>query len=228
MADFSVFVDSDDTSSERRISPGWSIATLKQKLWPITGIPPASQTLSIPYASEEDLVATFRIEPLSVLRVGDRRPRGQRPNYTDDSNVDKFELSREEYESRTDSVLAYKRRNRLGRFDPEAGSREEAAVKEAGSLGLVVGARCRVEGSADRRGTVRYVGPVSKIPAGGGVWVGVEYDEPVGKNDGSVQDVRYFETKANHGGFLRPGKVRVGDYPVRDLDDELMDSEDEI
>lgn len=227
MSDFSVFVDSDDTSSERRISPHWSIAVLKEKLWPITGIPPDSQILSIPYVSEDDLVGSFNIEPLSVLRIQDRRPKGQRPNYTDDSNVDKFELSTEEYESRTDSVLAFKKRNHLGRFDPNAATKEEEIHKEVLDSGLVVGARCRVEGESDRRGTIRFIGQVPQIPSGG-IWVGVEYDEPVGKNDGSLHGSRYFEARNNFGGFLKPAKVLVGDFPPREIEDELLQSEDEI
>lgn len=227
MADFSVFIESEDTKSERRISPGWSIGTLKVKMWPITGIPPDSQLLSLPYQSEDDLIGSFNIEPFSVLSIRDRRPKGQRPNYTDDSNVDKFELTKEEYESRTDSVLAYKKRNKLGRFDPEAGSKEEIALKEMHDLGLVQGARCRVEGDSDRRGTIRYVGQVSQIPSGG-LWVGIEYDEPVGKNDGSIQGVKYFTAQDKFGGFLRANKVQAGDFPSKNLDDELMDSEDEI
>ena len=37
----------------------------------------------------------------------------------------------------------------------------------------------------------RYVGPVSTLPVGW--WLGIQYDEPLGKNDGSAGGKRYFE-----------------------------------
>jgi len=36
-----------------------------------------------------------------------------------------------------------------------------------------------------------FIGRVPELPLG--FWVGIKYDEPVGKNDGSVKGVRYFE-----------------------------------
>lgn len=47
MADVPLRVVSDNTSSERRITPSWSISTLKAKLETVTGIPPSSQKLSL-------------------------------------------------------------------------------------------------------------------------------------------------------------------------------------
>jgi tubulin-folding cofactor B len=57
-----------------------------------------------------------------------------------------------------------------------------------------------------------------------GVWIGVEYDEPLGKHNGTVQDVEYFKCRPKHGAFVRPTKIEVGDFPEEDLfdtDDEL-------
>ncbi len=47
----------------------------------------------------------------------------------------------------------------------------------------------------------------------------VQYDEPVGKNDGSVKGKRYFECSPNYGGLVRPSLVKTGDYPP--FDDDL-------
>lgn len=43
--DIPLLIKSASASSERRITPSWTITQLKQKLEPITGIPPSSQKL---------------------------------------------------------------------------------------------------------------------------------------------------------------------------------------
>ena len=53
---------------------------------------------------------------------------------------------------------------------------------------------------------MRYIGPAD---FGEGVWVGVELRTPKGKNDGSVQDRRYFTCKPDHGLLVRPSKITV-------------------
>ena len=40
-----------------------------------------------------------------------------------------------------------------------------------------------------------------------GIWAGVELQKPTGKNDGSVNGVRYFTAPLNHGAFVRPSSV---------------------
>lgn len=53
-----------------------------------------------------------------------------RPNFTDLSSVDKYELPTETYESLPNSVLAWKKNQKLGRFDPNALSPEETLRKQ--------------------------------------------------------------------------------------------------
>lgn len=54
---------------------------------------------------------------------------------------------------------------------------------------MKVGSRCSVQLSnqPEKRGVVSYVGETKFRP---GYWIGITYDEPVGKNDGSVEGVR--------------------------------------
>ena len=86
-----------------------------------------------------------------------------------------------------------------------------------------MGRRCRVGGEDEKRGVVMYVGEVEEIPNGAGKWVGVKLDEPVGKNDGSLNGKRYWGENAGgpkYGVFVRPERVEVGDWPaLDDLDD---------
>jgi tubulin-folding cofactor B len=86
--------------------------------------------------------------------------------------------------------------------------------------GMKVGDRCEVT-VGGKRGLVQYVGKIPQIAPGW--WVGVQYDEPVGKNDGTVKGRKYFDCPPKYGGFLRPDKLSVGDYP--ELDDLFTDDE---
>lgn len=55
-----------------------------------------------------------------------------------------------------------------------------------------------------------------------------QYDEPVGKNDGSVPGgKRYFDCPPGYGGFVRPALVQTGEQ-FRPFDEDLFGSEDEL
>ncbi|XP_071992269.1 CAP-Gly domain-containing linker protein 2 isoform X3 [Engystomops pustulosus] len=67
---------------------------------------------------------------------------------------------------------------------------------------FVVGEHVWVNGV--KSGVVQYLGETQFAP---GQWAGVVLDDPVGKNDGSVGGVRYFECQPLQGIFTRPSKL---------------------
>ncbi len=58
--------------------------------------------------------------------------------------------------------------------------------------------------------------------------MGVRFDEPVGRGDGTVKGKRLFECGKGFGGFVRGKNVKTGDYPERPFDDGDDDDEDEM
>ncbi|KAJ8659309.1 hypothetical protein O0I10_005024 [Lichtheimia ornata] len=225
----------ENINAERRLDKGWTIQELKYKLEPITGIPPDTAQLSLYQgdslvgAIDDDsrMLGSYPIEDYMRLHVVDTNPHRVKNQYTDVSLVEKFELTEDEYKQRTDTVRAFKERNKLGRFSKEAAEQMEAFEKqnEEAFSKMKLGDRCEVQLSADsevkRRGCIRFLGTTEFQS---GLWVGIQYDEPLGKNDGSVQGVRYFTCPPKYGAFVRPSKVTVGDFPEEDLmatDDEL-------
>ncbi|CAG8517729.1 2612_t:CDS:2 [Diversispora eburnea] len=204
MSIVTVFVQSDSASSERRFDKGLTIQQLKTKLEPITGVPANSQSLQL--YNGDTLVATlegddymlgaFPVDNFMILRVIDTNPNSLKNQYTDVSLVEKYVMPDEDYSKRKDSVLAFKQRNKFGRFgDANSSYSESTYTYEDEAKDIKVGDRCEVdfsEGSEEglkRRGVVKYVGETKFKP---GYWIGVQYDEPVGKHDGSVQGERYF------------------------------------
>src|SRR5690554_3799091 len=55
-------------------------------------------------------------------------------------------------------------------------------------------------------GVIRFIGETSFAD---GEWVGVELDQPDGKNNGSVHNVTYFTCEDKHGIFVRRKKLRL-------------------
>lgn len=68
-----------------------------------------------------------------------------------------------------------------------------------------------VELQDGQRATVQFVG---QTHFAAGDWVGVVLDTATGKNDGSVQDQRYFDCQPGHGMFVRPTAPKILDYPT--------------
>lgn len=238
MPDISLFVTSDATSGERRLDPELTLAAVCQKLESVTGISPGAQKLTL-YVQPEPLVlydpkdsatsanlnktlASFEPRPMTRLHVTDTSGKNLGELVGGPEDIDnRYQLPESEYEQLTDTVREWKRKNQLGRFDPDAKGRLSQAVQEAQKAvedrGIEIGARCE---SLGKRGVVRYIGPIPEITDSGAPWVGIQLDEPLGKNDGSLKGTRYFQCNDKYGSFVKPQSVEVGDFP-EEFDDEI-------
>ncbi|RLV90931.1 Cell polarity protein alp11 [Spathaspora sp. JA1] len=255
MSDINIFVTSDLTSSERRISPQWTLSYLKQKLELITGIKPENQILRYypnqqsneytqfenfsPQRDETEFVSSLELKPYSRIHVIDQDPESavnELAKQNDEEMADdeeaaavEFKLSEDEYAKRENSVLQWKQTNKLGRFDPNyevLQQKEQLENKEKIST-MKIGDRCRIINiEGERRGVVKYIGKIDIIDQGKSDWIGIEFDEPVGRNDGSINGVKIFEARNNHGSFVKPKQVEVGDFP--ELDPFADDSDEEL
>ncbi|XP_061822292.1 CAP-Gly domain-containing linker protein 1 isoform X1 [Nerophis lumbriciformis] len=74
-----------------------------------------------------------------------------------------------------------------------------------------VGERVWVNGN--KPGQVQFLGGTQFAP---GQWAGIVLDEPIGKNDGSVAGVRYFQCQDGRGIFTRTSKLARGPLPEKE------------
>ena len=146
--------------------------------------------------------------------------------------VKKYEMSDEDYDKRENTLRAYKRKQREKdphfTFFPE--NRRAPAGPPPGPesvAGIEVGQRCEVN-PGGRRGEVKFVGEWKNVTKeiNKGFWVGVKLDEPLGKSNGTIKGVKYFECADKYGCFARPAKVTCGDFP--EIDEFASDSEEEL
>lgn len=218
---------------ERRFQKGITIDEFKGKLELLTGGNPITMTVEV-YDKNDKLICkledgtrilgSYPIDDGMRIHVIDNFSRTE----DDLSHVEKFEISEEEYAKRTDTVKAFLEKNKLGKYNEEdmkrraeEKKREEEAEEAAAKL-CKVGDRCEVcvPNQPKRRATILYVG---KTEFKEGWWIGVKYDEPLGKNDGTVNGKKYFVCLPKYGGFVKPVHVKVGDFPEEeyDLNEEL-------
>ena len=141
------------------------------------------------------------------------------------------------YRARTNTYFAYKKKQQeldpnwksvfaqrnadaqaLRRAAQPEGAAADDESDESVRARLHVGDRVSAFPGA-RLGTVRYLGEVPEIkaPRPHTLWIGVQFDMPVGTNDGSVfGGTRYFTCPDKYGSFCKPQILTVGDYPEED------------
>lgn len=210
-------------NADVRFSLQMSVEAVKEKLWKKCGTSVNSMSLELyddngaKIAELSDNSRPFGFySPLDGFRlhIVDLDPSSVTSGgwLEDTSLVEKYKISDEAYEKRDGTFKKFK--EKLAHQKPACASAKVADnYMEDLCANIKVGDRCQVE-PGEKRGVVKYVGRAENL--GPGFWVGVQYDEPLGKHDGLVKGTRYFNCPPNHGGMVRPDKVQVGDYPERD------------
>ncbi|XP_011496659.1 PREDICTED: tubulin-folding cofactor B [Ceratosolen solmsi marchali] len=220
--------NNEDYSVERRFKRNITIEEFKNKLELLIGCRSNAMNLEV-YNKNDDIVC----KPNDISNYLGSYPidNGMRVHVTandkeeiqDPSTVQKFELSDDTYAKMPSTVKAFLKENKLGKYDEDKVRKmEENRVLELENdkkliSCMKVNDRCEVTipGNPKRKATIMYVGQTEFKP---GYWVGVKYDEPLGKNNGSVAGVQYFDCYDKYGGFVKPSCIVLGDFPEDDYD----------
>ncbi|CAN1140386.1 Tubulin-folding cofactor B [Linum perenne] len=210
-------------ATEVRISRQSTIEAVKDKLWRKCGTSVNSMSLEL-YDDANNKVADLNnpssplglYSPIDGFRIHiiDLDPSSVTSGgwLEDTSLVEKYTISEEAFDKLDGTFRKFKGKmvsQNPFSFEPKT----TANYMEEVCADMKVGDRCEVQ-PGEKRGVVKFVGQAE--PLGPGFWVGVEYDEPLGKHDGMVKGTRYFECPPLHGAMVRPDKVKVGEYPERD------------
>ncbi|UJR30557.1 hypothetical protein I4U23_018086 [Adineta vaga] len=232
MVEFTIKSNMVASEAIRRFKRSMPIYELKNQLELITGA--QSQSMKIHVHDERGTklfdidddsrtLGSFNIQSNMILQVEETN--AKRAHLFDDTgDVPKYELTKEEYESRKNTARQFMQDHKIGKYNPTAQEeyarkeKEKEALEQEAASKINVNDRCEVcvPSQPTKRGTVMFKGKVHFKP---GVWVGIQYDEPLGKNNGSVEGKKYFECPDKYGAFVRPSSVTVGDFPEVDLEE---------
>lgn len=228
-----------------RLELHMSIGQVKEKIYRHCGTSPEAMELVLKSTNGQNLAVLndnskklgfYSVQSGMTLHVIDTDPfsLSKGGGLDNVSLVEKYEISEEKYENRKNTVRAYKREQlaKDPNWKPPTLRHDNVRTNVPATpapgpdsvASMRVGDRCEVQ-PGGRRGTVQYLGEVPEIAEG--YWVGVVFDEPVGKGNGCVKGKVYFKAEPKFGGFIRPPNVTVGDFPVEDPFDMSSD-EDEL
>ena len=188
-----------------------TVARVKEKLMTHVGSNVSTMRLSLkdwewlvaPMSDDAKMLGYFSPEDGWTIHIDDTDAHSASAGgwLEDVSKVKKYEMSDDAYNARENTYRQWK--NEQLAKDPTwclekamAEKRGETRVpkrtieddehqaEEAAAIVDQVGNRCEVN-PGGKRGVVKFVGKVEGLPKGW--WVGVAFDEPVGKNDGAVR-----------------------------------------
>lgn len=244
------------TFAEICFSLDQTVEDVKDKIYSMTGSKPEYMDLLFRGQPMDDdrTIASYYPQQHEVLNIIDTDPHSLAKNGGLDNTklVKKFELTDEEYDKRPNTYRAWKKEQLakdpnwkpkwadLNKNKPKGDGKESKESEkdvaspdeileslEEISARIKVGNRCLIS-PGDRRGDVMFLGLVPQITnhSINQVWIGIKYDEPVGKNDGTLKGKQYFNAGKNYGAFVKPEFVKVGDYPELGLDFSDDDEEE--
>ncbi|KAL7075006.1 hypothetical protein ACQ4LE_005484 [Meloidogyne hapla] len=133
------------------------------------------------------------------------------PQDSNTSSVEHYIIPDEKYSARKDTARKWKQEFLAAR----SSSSSSPSCSDHIVNSMQVGKRCviRTSGQKPRFATLAYIGPThfgeKQEAIRPNIWVGVIYEKPEGKNDGSLDGKRYFTCKPNFGGFVLPTSVEV-------------------
>ncbi|KAI3389456.1 hypothetical protein SNEBB_011473 [Seison nebaliae] len=213
------------SSSKRCFERTLTVGELKVKLEKITKIPIDHMRIDLYNSSknfletlhnETNKLTSYPINNTCTLRVVDASK-----DVTDKPHK---VITDSCYSQLKNTIRDYKKQHKLGRFAGESKkkffdadgkpikrSQYETAIAKELKEKFEVGTKCEVNvvGKEKRSGRIAFIDHVlfnTKYP-----FVGVEYDEPIGANDGSVQGIHYFHCSPNHGSFVPPSCIEISE-----------------
>merc|ERR1712128_367601 len=203
--------------TEQKFDKSLTVGQFKGKLELITGYNSGSMKLSIESVKgdklgemddNQRLLGSYQIDDGMAIRASDP----EAIDWNSVKGVEKQDMDDDKFNPEF---------QKKAHADWDQQQEDEKAARER----IHKGDRCEVtvKGGVKHRGCVRFLGEAEFKPDQ--LWVGVQLDEPFGKNNGSVGGVKYFECGTNYGMFVKPDMIECGDFPE---EDELDFSDDEI
>ncbi|KAE9553485.1 hypothetical protein FO519_003314 [Halicephalobus sp. NKZ332] len=192
-----------DFNYQKHFNEDMTLVEFKQKLELITGILSSQMKLTL-YDAENKFVKELKVDEFTLKQLDvvkdsiiEARDISGNDPLGAEGDVPHFALSDEKYNQREDSARKWRESILSSGYKP----------KEVVGPYVKVGNRVvvKIQGQPDKKGKIEYVGETLFKP--GVTWVGIQYDDPTGKNDGSVDGHRYFTCEPNHGAFVRPMSV---------------------
>lgn len=181
----------DAISFEKKFPKSLTIEDFKNKLEIVTGGSAGTMQLEL-YAGDK-LVTKLTDNDLKLgaypIEDGMRVHVIDQFLMVDCENVDKFELTEDQYTKKQDTVRNFLKTNKLGKYDDAEMQRLEAQKKaaqekeEQQAKQIEIGKRCMVttSGQPTRLGTVMFNG---RLDGKKSLMIGVKFDLPLGVNDG--------------------------------------------